>query len=72
MSGKDYKDKLENEVYEQVILINDLEDKNNIVDESVDKIYRVAVRLQEYCKENFLPIFNKSDTIAIIMNEFGN
>jgi hypothetical protein len=80
MSEKDYNDLSENErnieVYDQLIPINNPIDKNNIVDESwqnnkyIDKIYALIVRLQEYCKQNSLPIFNKSDTNTIIMNAF--
>jgi len=35
-----------------------------------DKITDLSQRLQQYCRENFLPIFNKRDTTAIIIDEF--
>lgn len=35
-----------------------------------DLIYNMATRLQDYCKEQCLPIFNKIDTTSIIMNTF--
>lgn len=36
--------------------------------EYIDKIYHLAIQLQEYCKQNALPIFNKLDTATIILD----
>ncbi len=33
-----------------------------------DKIYSMILSLQEYCQNNHLPIFNRSDTLSIVMD----
>lgn len=35
--------------------------------EYIERIFRMTNRLQEYCKDNCLPIFNRRDTLNIIM-----
>jgi hypothetical protein len=44
----------------------DNDEKNDII----ERIFDLSIRLQEYCRNQGLPIFNESQTTAIILNMY--
>lgn len=47
--------------------VNDEEENHNIM---IEKLFQLSNRLQLYCKDRGLPIFNESQTTAILIHMF--
>jgi len=65
MSEKDSNDSSDNEIHEEIHDMTEDYEYNNF-----SMVYNLATYLQEYCKQNALPIFNKPNTTSIILDTF--